>query len=298
MSLPEGDGELPGATATASPESGTQVAPTEGEPAEAPPIEGAPAESPESAEAPPAEEVQPPAPLPEGWQEHPDTGSVFQEHYNRGRGDREKQLRQEMDRREERHGTEVHDSFQQGMASQVAVQLKEGLRSAVDAADEDGRAELATLINSNASYVELFNGYRADAAEAKLVMDVKGVVKEAGLSDEATGELGDLEGELAYKVRRKETTLAQALKELIQASFKHIKALGAEDEKARRDKLEREMDGAEGRATERGKKPPPVAPSGSGSGKTPRTMDELGAMTQEQIAALPDEELDKAILAG
>ena len=92
--------------------------------------------------------------------------------------------------------------------------------------------------------------------------------------------------------------MADGLRELIQASYKHILALGAADEKTRRDKLEREMTGASDRAKTRGKQPPPAAPGGSGAGKPARSLDELGAMTQEQIAAMPDEELDKALKAG
>lgn len=293
----DGDGELSGATATASPDDPeSQVASDEAAAAAA--VEPT-AESPESETKPAADDAQPPAPLPEGWDKHPDTKDIFDGHYNRGRGDREKQLRTEMDRREERHGSEVQDSFQQGMSSQVAVAIKGSLQAAIRSAEEGDKEELRSLVTDNAQYVELFNGYRADAAEAKLVMDVKSVVKEAGLPAEAIGELSDLEGDLAWKVRHKEITLAPALKELIEASYKHIKALGAADEKERRDKLEREMGDASGRAEERSQGKPPAAPSGSGAGgKAPRGQDELGAMTQEQIAALPDEELDKAILAG
>ncbi len=295
MSYPE-DGELSGATATATPDSETQVAPGD-EPGEAPPVEPT-AESPESEGAAPAVEAQPPAPLPEAWQKHPDADTIFQEHYNRGRGEREKQLRQEMDRRETRYSAEVSDSYQQGASSQIVTAFKASLKQAIASAEEGDKQELVSLIGGNQAYVEAYNGYQAATAEAQVVLRVKDVYKEAGLSDEVVGELGDLEGELAWKVRHKKVSLADGLRELIQASYTHIKALGAADEKARRDKLEREMTGASDRATQRGKQPPPAAPGGSGVTKPATSLDELGARTQEQIAAMPDEEIDKAILAG
>ncbi len=301
MSYPE-DGELPGATATADPDPETQVAP--GEPDSPPatpesqPAEDPTAEQPVTEGAEPPVEAQPPAPLPDGWQDHPDAKPIFDEHFNKGRGKREKELRKEMDRREERYSAEVTDSFQQGVSSQIVTTFKAALKQAIDSADEGDRQELLSLISGNTAYVELYNGSRATIAESQVVLKVKDVYKEAGLSDEVVGELGDLEGELAWKVRHKEVSLADGLRELIQASFKHIKALGASQEKERRDGLEREMTGASDRATKRGEQPPPAAPGGSGAAKPARSVDELGAMTAEQIAALPDEEVDRALKAG
>lgn len=302
MSYPE-DGELPGTTAIADPDPETQVAPGDSDSPPSTPesrlAEDPTAEQPVTEGAEPPVEVQPPAPLPDGWQDHPDAKPVFDEHFNNGRGKREKELRKEMERREERHGTEVTESYQQGISSQVATSLQGALKQALTSITDDGdKQELVNLVNENAAYVEYFNGHRLQAAQGKLIIGVKDVFKKAGLSEEAVGELSDLDAELVWKVRHKESTLLEAFDVLLEANIKHIRALGAADEKDRRDKLEREMGDASDRATQRGKQPPPTAPSGSGPGKTARSLDELGAMTQEQIAAMPDEELDKALSAG
>jgi hypothetical protein len=268
------DGELSGATATATPGTETQVDSGEGL-GEAPAVgeaEGVAkettAEGAETGEAATAEEGQPPAPLPEGWQDHPDTQPVFQDHYNKGRGEREKQLRQEMGRREERYGTEIESAYRQGTSAEVVSKLMETLEEGFDFDTPEGTKAVGKLLRNHASWADVFTNTRVQAAEAKMVRDVKSVVKEAGLSEEAVGQLSDIEGELVWKVRHGEVDLAGGLRELIQASFKHIKALGAQEEKERRDKLEREVTGAAGRAAERGKKPPPAAPSGAGAGGT------------------------------
>ena len=76
-------------------------------------------------------------------------------------------------------------------------------------------------------------------------------------------------------MRHGEIKLADGVRELIISSFKHIKALGAQGEKGRRDKLETEMTGAADRAGKRKGKSPPAAPSGAGAGSDGRSDREL-----------------------
>ncbi len=263
------DGEQPGATATATPGSETPGAPSElgVDTPDAKPAEEVQAEAPESPEGAGKPVVdQPPAPLPEGWQNHPDAKPVFDTHFNNGRGKREKELRSEMDRREERYGTEVQSAYQQGSSAEVVSKLVESLEEGFDLDTPEGTKALNKVLRNHANWAGVFTNTQVQAAEAKMVRDVKSVVKEAGLPEEAVGELSDTEGEIVWRVRHNEVDLAGGLRELIQASFKHVKALGAQDEKERRDKLEREMKGADDRHDKRVKQPPPTAPGGSGAG--------------------------------
>ena len=249
MSFAE-DGEQPGATATATPDSETPGAPSElgdetptpvAKPAEE--VQAETPEPPEEAEPPVAD--QPPAPLPEGWQDHPDAKPVFDTHFNNGRGKRERELRQEMDRREERYGTEVQDAFRQGAGAEVVTRFVETLEEAagLDINTPEGARALGKVLRGHGEWAGVFNDSLVKGAEARFAHDVRGFVKEAGLSEEAVGELSDIEGELSWKVRHGQVKLADAVRELIKASFKHIKALGAQEEKERRNKLERSQGG-------------------------------------------------------
>ena len=292
MSFVEG-GEQPGATATATPDSETPGAPS-GLGDETPTPEAKPTEevrteapeSPEGAETPVADQT--PAPLPEGWQDHPDAKPIFDNHFKNGRGQRERELRTEMGRREERYSTEIKDAFRQGSAAEVVSNVVDALKEGFDLDEPEGVKALGKVLRNHASWADVFTNAGVQAAEAKMVRDVKSVVREAGLSEEVAGQLSDIEGELSWKVRHGETTLAGGLRELIQTSFKHIKALGAQEEKERRDKLETEMTGAADRAGKRKGKSPPAAPSGAGAGSDGRSDRELQLDPNTPVATLKE----------
>lgn len=292
MSFAEG-GEQPGATATATPDSETPGAPSGlGDETSTPvtkPAEEVQAETPESSEetATPVAD-QTPAPLPEGWRDHPEAKPIFEDHFNNGRGQRERELRTEMGRREERYSTEVKDAYRQGAASEVVTRFVETLEESVglDLGTPEGAKALGKVLRGNREWAEVFTNISAQTAEVQFARTVKAVVKEANLSEEVVGELSDLEGELSWKVRHGEVTLADGVRDLIKASFKHVKALGAQEEKERRDKLETEMDGAADRATKRGKNPPPAAPSGAGAGSDGRSDKELQLDPKTPVAKL------------
>ena len=284
------DGELSGATATATPESEAQVDSGEGS-GETPAAGDAEsvtkettAEGAETEETATAEEGQPPAPLPEGWQDHPDTkahvDTQFEERYNEKfnteRSERDKQHRQELGRREERYGVEVKDAFQQGQAIGVITELKEiAEEGGLDTSTQEGARNFYKLLNKHAAWGPVVARIMDEGQDVSFVKHISGTYREAGLSEEVVAELDDFQGEIGWKVRHKEIRLIDAAREVQVESLKRARAdgvkAGEQNEKDRRDKLEREMKGPTDRAGKRKVTSPPAAPSGAGAGSDGRS---------------------------
>ena len=211
-------------------------------------------------------EDQPPAPLPETWQDHPDAKTALEDRYNTGRGEREKQLRGEMERKDQYWQREIQASQNRAVSAQVVTDVSEKLSEFFDLDDEEQSKAFGTFLRKHGNWADVFNDARAEMARSETIRKVKGVIEKAGLNEDEVQSLRSLEAELAQRVRFGEIEMADALIELIEASYQPIKEVGRREEGERRDKLEREMGAATARHEERLEQSPPATPSGGGGG--------------------------------
>lgn len=245
-------------------------------------------------------EGQLPAQLPEGWQDHEEIKAHGQTKYNEGRGTREKELRKEMDRREGRQTADLQQAAERGTASEVVQAALRIATDGLDLTDPDGVTTFNKFLRDNSRWADVFIGAQASAAEARTIKEARNfIMDDSGLSDEVVGTLKDLESDLVWKVRHKELTQGEALRDLVTASIKHFKALGAAEAVEERDKKDREMSDAEARANEhREGGSPPAAPRGGGGKRRAVTMADIKKMDRAQVMKIPKKEREAAMTRG
>lgn len=296
------DQRPPGAVATAEPEPVTQVEPSDpGQLGDTLPGDGEPTPERTDDDDPELQtEGQLPAQLPEGWQDHEEIKAHGQTKYNEGRGSRERELRKEMTRREARYDQDIQTATERAGSQHVVQSVLQIAQDGLALDTEEGIAEFNKLLRNNGRWADVFIGAQAAAAEARTIRDARNfIIDDSGLSEEAAGELKDFESDLVWKTRHGEVSQGQALRELVTESVKHFKKLGAVEEGQRRDKLEREMTGAQAQADERrGGGSPPATPRGGGGKKRDVTIKDIKKMTREQIMALPEKDRDAAMKAS